>query len=59
MTKIGQKTTDLNKVQSQYMGLMRFREGGLQANYPDIQIVNDGRKSLKEMFDMILRQLEI
>lgn len=31
LTEIGQKTDDLNKVQSQYIGLMRFRGRGLQA----------------------------
>ena len=31
LTEIGQKTTDLTKVQSQYIGLMRFRNGGLRA----------------------------
>lgn len=31
LTEIGQKTTDLSKVQSQYIGLMRFRNSGLQA----------------------------
>ncbi|MCI9377199.1 MAG: phosphocholine cytidylyltransferase family protein [Eubacterium sp.] len=31
LTEIGQKTTDLNKVQSQYIGLMRFRGTGLKA----------------------------
>lgn len=31
LTEIGQKTTDLEKVQSQYIGLMRFKESGLQA----------------------------
>lgn len=31
LTEIGQKTTDLAKVQSQYIGLMRFREEGLRA----------------------------
>lgn len=31
LTEIGQKTTDLNKVQSQYIGLMRFKNAGLQA----------------------------
>lgn len=31
LTEIGQKTTDLRKVQSQYIGLMRFRKAGLKA----------------------------
>ena len=31
LTEIGQKTTDLSKVQSQYIGLMRFKNNGLQA----------------------------
>jgi len=31
LTEIGQKTNDLNKVQSQYIGLMRFKNAGLQA----------------------------
>ena len=31
LTEIGQKTTDLQKVQSQYIGLMRFRKAGLKA----------------------------
>lgn len=31
LTEIGQKTNDLNKVQSQYIGLMRFRGEGLKA----------------------------
>ncbi len=31
LTEIGQKTTDLSKVQSQYIGLMRFRGAGLKA----------------------------
>lgn len=31
LTEIGQKTSDLNKVQSQYIGLMRFRREGLAA----------------------------
>lgn len=31
LLEIGQKTKDLNKVQSQYIGLMRFRGKGLQA----------------------------
>lgn len=31
LTEIGQKTTDLSKVQSQYIGLMRFQNQGLQA----------------------------
>ena len=31
LTEIGQKTTDLAKVQSQYIGLMRFRNSGLRA----------------------------
>lgn len=30
LTEIGQKTTDLAKVQSQYIGLMRFQGGGLK-----------------------------
>lgn len=30
LTEIGQKTTELSKVQSQYIGLMRFRENGLK-----------------------------
>ncbi len=30
LTEIGQKTDDLSKVQSQYIGLMRFREAGLK-----------------------------
>lgn len=30
LTEIGQKTTDLAKVQSQYIGLMRFRREGLK-----------------------------
>ena len=38
LTEIGQKTTELSKVQSQYIGLMRFRNDGLQAmlNLADI-----------------------
>ena len=31
LTEIGQKTNDLAKVQSQYIGLMRFRKEGLKA----------------------------
>lgn len=31
LTEIGQKTSDLKKVQSQYIGLMRFRKDGLKA----------------------------
>lgn len=31
LTEIGQKTDDLNKVQSQYIGLMKFKEDGLKA----------------------------
>lgn len=31
LMEIGQKTTDISKVQSQYIGLMRFRGCGLQA----------------------------
>lgn len=31
LTEIGQKTADLNRVQAQYIGLMRFRASGLQA----------------------------
>lgn len=31
LTEIGQKTDDLTKVQSQYIGLMRFRREGLKA----------------------------
>lgn len=31
LTEIGQKTTDLNKIQSQYIGLMRFKGDGLNA----------------------------
>lgn len=31
LTEIGQKTTELAKVQSQYIGLMRFRGNGLKA----------------------------
>ena len=31
LTEIGQKTSDLNKVQSQYIGLMRFKGEGLKA----------------------------
>lgn len=31
LTEIGQKTTDLDRVQAQYIGLMRFRKSGLQA----------------------------
>lgn len=31
LTEIGQKTDDLNKVQSQYIGLMRFKKDGLKA----------------------------
>ncbi len=31
LTEIGQKTTELNKVQSQYIGLMRFRGDGWKA----------------------------
>ncbi len=30
LTEIGQKTDDLSKIQSQYIGLMRFREAGLK-----------------------------
>ena len=30
LTEIGQKTTDLDKVQSQYIGLMRFKGQGLK-----------------------------
>lgn len=30
LTEIGQKTTELDKVQSQYIGLMRFRKDGLK-----------------------------
>lgn len=30
LKEIGQKTTELSKVQSQYIGLMRFRENGLK-----------------------------
>lgn len=30
LTEIGQKTTDLSKVQSQYIGLMRFKNNGLR-----------------------------
>lgn len=31
LTEIGQKTTELSKVQSQYIGLMRFKKTGLKA----------------------------
>ncbi len=31
LTEIGQKTTDLNRVQAQYIGLMRFKNSGLKA----------------------------
>lgn len=31
LTEIGQKTNDLTKIQSQYIGLMRFRREGLKA----------------------------
>ncbi len=31
LTEIGQKTTELRKVQSQYIGLMRFKGNGLEA----------------------------
>lgn len=31
LTEIGQKTTELARVQSQYIGLMRFRQSGLKA----------------------------
>ena len=31
LTEIGQKTTDISRVQSQYIGLMRFRGQGLKA----------------------------
>lgn len=31
LTEIGQKTTDLGKIQSQYIGLMRFKGEGLEA----------------------------
>ncbi|MDE5697347.1 MAG: phosphocholine cytidylyltransferase family protein [Lachnospiraceae bacterium] len=31
LTEIGQKTTELDRVQSQYIGLMRFRNRGLKA----------------------------
>lgn len=31
LTEIGQKTTDLKRVQAQYIGLMRFRAAGLRA----------------------------
>lgn len=31
LTEIGQKTTNLDRVQSQYIGLMRFQNDGLQA----------------------------
>lgn len=31
LTEIGQKTDDLNRVQSQYIGLMRFKGAGLKA----------------------------
>lgn len=31
LTEIGQKTTELSKVQSQYIGLMRFKGNGLKA----------------------------
>lgn len=30
LTEIGQKTDDLNKVQAQYIGLMRFRKAGIE-----------------------------
>lgn len=31
LTEIGQKTTDINRVQAQYIGLMRFKNSGLKA----------------------------
>lgn len=31
LSEIGQKTTDINKIQSQYIGLMRFKGKGLEA----------------------------
>ncbi len=31
LAEIGQKTTDINKIQSQYIGLMRFKGKGLEA----------------------------
>lgn len=31
LTEIGQKTTELSKIQSQYIGLMRFQKDGLKA----------------------------
>ncbi len=47
LTEIGQKTTDINKVQSQYIGLMRFRGRGLKAVL-DISAAAQKRSELGE-----------
>lgn len=45
LTEIGQKTTDLGRVQSQYIGLMRFRAGGLVAM---LAVADEARRRTEE-----------
>lgn len=47
LTEIGQKTTELEKVQSQYIGLMRFQNEGLKAVL-DISAEAEKRSSREE-----------
>lgn len=44
LTEIGQETDSLVKVQSQYIGLMRFKEDGLKSVLGYAQNVKDGKK---------------
>ena len=43
LTEIGQKTENLEKVQSQYIGLMRFRKEGLKAVLEFSENIKDGK----------------
>lgn len=45
LLEIGQKTDDINKVQSQYIGLMRFRKKGLKAM---LHLCDEAKKRSKE-----------
>lgn len=45
LTEIGQKTTDLGRVQSQFIGLMRFRAGGLVAM---LAVADEARRRTEE-----------
>lgn len=47
LTEIGQKTNDLAKIQSQYIGLMRFRREGLKAML-DLSVEAERRSNVGE-----------